>query len=56
MMQMILDAEMSFGERLSTAGTTTLMGMVAVFAVLSIIMVIVMVMGKIVGGSAAKKK
>ena len=50
------EAEMSFSQRLSEAGTTTLMGMVAVFAVLTIIMVIVMIMGKIVGGSAAKKK
>lgn len=58
MTQIVLDAEvkMSFAERLSTAGTTTLMGMVAVFAVLTIIMLIVMLMGKIVGGAQGRAR
>lgn len=58
MTQIVLDAEvkMSFAERLSTAGTTTLMGMVAVFAVLTIIMLIVMLMGKIVGGQRREER
>lgn len=49
-------SELTLADRLSMAGTTTLMGMVAVFAVLTIIMLIVMIMGKIVGGSAKKSK
>ncbi len=52
-----LDAagKMPLSERLSTAGTTTLMGMVTVFAVLAIIMFIVMLMGKIFGVKNKKK-
>lgn len=43
------------GEAWAQAGKTTLLGMVAVFAVLTIIMLVVMLMGKIFGKEAAPK-
>ncbi len=55
---MALAAEdaINWGERLSTAGTVTLMGMVAIFAVLSILWALIEIMHRLLHSGDKKEK